>query len=405
MKRPRVDEETNSQSPTSAAANLNTKVLRKLQQAFEADPTIDLLSIFPTGYSTRISRMRKQDVGRAQSLSYSSLTYMLSEVSAVTPFDTRNYPTEEHDTRKSCRSKSTSSINSAEIIFPLSQSVETLLRTHTVDISTFHLSMSLSTAIESSEIIWQSKACQGHLVVKCNSEIVVKIVPNLDDHTEYTTMQYLARHASAIPAPKPLGLILSNNTSYIFMSYVPGLTVDAVWSKLDEKQKVSIRDQLDDALIRTRQLKMPGGVPLGSVGGEGYKDTRRHTRICREPMYTCADAENFQFFNPHFGSSQYIALLRGLLRSNAASIVFTHGDIRPENVIVRPDAHGNYSITGILDWEKSGWYPDWFECTKATSNLSSSDKDDWYLYLPTCASPSTFPVQWLVDRIWDVHVA
>lgn len=41
----------------------------------------------------------------------------------------------------------------------------------------------------SRHIIWQSETTHNHLVVKCNSSIVVKIVPGLEDHTEYTTMQ------------------------------------------------------------------------------------------------------------------------------------------------------------------------------------------------------------------------
>ena len=144
------------------------------------------------------------------------------------------------------------------------------------------------------------------------------------------------------------------------MSFVPGRTVDKIWSKLSKGQKVSISNQLNDALLKLRQLEVPDGVSLGGVCGEGCKDTRRHTRICQEPIRTCADFENFKFSNPHFGSSNYIALLRGLLPSHMATVVFSHGDLRAENVVVQPDQHGNYFLTGILDWEKSGFYPDYF---------------------------------------------
>lgn len=81
------------------------------------------------------------------------------------------------------------------------------------------------------------------------------------------------------------------------------------------------------------------------------------------------------------------------------------GDLRPENITVQYDNHNKYLISGILDWEKSGFYPDYFESTKATSNMSTSDTNDWYLYLPRCASPTRHPSPWLVDRIWDIHIA
>ena len=37
--------------------------------------------------------------------------------------------------------------------------------------------------------------------------------------------------------------------------------------------------------------------------------------------------------------------------------VFTHGDIAPRNIMVDE----THRITGILDWETAGWYPDYWE--------------------------------------------
>ena len=136
----------------------------------------------------------------------------------------------------------------------------------------------LRKAIQEGHIIWQSETTQNHAVVKCNSSIVVKIVPGLEDHTEYTTMQYLMNHAPDIAAPRPLGMMTSKATSYIFMSFVPGITLDKIWSSLSEGQKDLISDQLNDLLLKLRNLQKPDHLPLGGVGGEGCKDTRRHTR-------------------------------------------------------------------------------------------------------------------------------
>ena len=125
----------------------------------------------------------------------------------------------------------TSSIDIATVVFPLSKSVQTLLRVHAHDISNEQpqsLSVNLSNIIKISEIIWQSKACCGHAVVKCSANIVAKIVLSFEDYTEYISLQYLAQHAPDIPAPKPLGLMASNGTSYIFMFFVPGLIVNQI---------------------------------------------------------------------------------------------------------------------------------------------------------------------------------
>ena len=74
MKRVREDEDNGPSPPTkkpraqdntqaSEAAKFNQMVLRKLQRAFEANPEDDLLSKFPSGYSTRLAGRKEQDEG------------------------------------------------------------------------------------------------------------------------------------------------------------------------------------------------------------------------------------------------------------------------------------------------------------------------------------------------------
>ena len=74
MKRSREDDDNGTptpakkarahdKTPASEAAKFNHMILRKLQRAFETDPDIDLLSKFPTGYSTRLAGRKEQDEG------------------------------------------------------------------------------------------------------------------------------------------------------------------------------------------------------------------------------------------------------------------------------------------------------------------------------------------------------
>ena len=41
-------------------------------------------------------------------------------------------------------------------------------------------------------------------------------------------------------------------------------------------------------------------------------------------------------------------------------IMFAHGDLRPANTMVKD---GN--VTAIIDWEVSGWYPEYWDFAKA----------------------------------------
>jgi len=52
-------------------------------------------------------------------------------------------------------------------------------------------------------------------------------------------------------------------------------------------------------------------------------------------------------------------------------VKFTHGDIKHHNILVDEEGH----ITGLLDWESAGWYPEFWEYTTALRFLP---KDFWW---------------------------
>lgn len=62
------------------------------------------------------------------------------------------------------------------------------------------------------------------------------------------------------------------------------------------------------------------------------------------------------------------------------NIVFTHGDLRPRNIMAKD---GN--ITGIIDWELSGWYPEYWEFAKALYVWQW--QNDWFDYLVDALQP------------------
>ncbi|KAI0899541.1 hypothetical protein F4806DRAFT_505856 [Annulohypoxylon nitens] len=50
-------------------------------------------------------------------------------------------------------------------------------------------------------------------------------------------------------------------------------------------------------------------------------------------------------------------------------IVFTHADLNPRNILVdqtiQSDGSIGWSVTGIVDWEFAGFYPEYWDCTKS----------------------------------------
>lgn len=72
--------------------------------------------------------------------------------------------------------------------------------------------------------------------------------------------------------------------------------------------------------------------------------------------------------------------IRGMLDAHKHGIVFTHGDLRPDNIIVKDGR-----ITGIIDWEMSGWYPDYWEFAKAF--YVEHFANDWASHLLSILTP------------------
>ena len=55
----------------------------------------------------------------------------------------------------------------------------------------------------------------------------------------------------------------------------------------------------------------------------------------------------------------------------------------------------------VVDWERSGFYPECWERVKIITNLTPMNYFDWYRYVPGSTPPRRYPIQWLVDRLWD----
>ncbi|KMO99859.1 hypothetical protein CIHG_10143 [Coccidioides immitis H538.4] len=372
-KRKRHEESEGTSPKKSKAARFNIHTLSRLQKAVAADPEIDLTLYFPKDYSERLSEMR---------------TPLLSSATPISAATTSGSVLED-DIRVFLRPS-----EPIAVIFPLSDSVCRML-------AGTDMSEALIGLMQRSEILWKSPFPRKKMVFKCDGNIVVKAIKNAVDYTEYTTLLYLEVHKPTVPAPRPSGLLRVNNVSLIFMTYVPTTTLADIWTGLDIAQKRSIQHQLNEILADLRSLSCPDGMPLGGVRGEGCKDVRRHLRHSIEPILTIKDFKNFQFPSlrtPIF--TEFIdRLCQPCIRPGQLEIqcVFTHGDLRPDNITVEASDGGQFRITGLLDWEYSGFYPEYYELIRSTNGLGPSGDDDWYLFLPECISPERYGMWWLLD--------
>lgn len=165
------------------------------------------------------------------------------------------------------------------------------------------------------------------VVLKCNDDLAVKVVRGYNDHTEYTSMQYLAEHAPDIPAPKPHGFIKLGTTHVIFMTLIPSITLEKVWDNLTDRNKTSIQHELNEIFLKLRKLKKNSAQQRGGLDGEGVKNDFMFGHRSSEVMTTAAEFEDFQFSACPRASKSWVAFLRSFLPDPSEDCVFTHGDV------------------------------------------------------------------------------
>lgn len=367
----------------TAAVKLNQNIMEGLQAALKINPEVDLFSVFPQIYKEQRQR------------------HLHSGTTRIPPKGKfRGKPLGPSDFCAGLVSRT----RTATIVFPLSNAATMLLAeyaepTDTPTDPTQSLLLSLKRMISNSEKLWEGPT-RG-VVLKCNDELAAKIIRGNSDYTEYTSIQYLAQHAPDIPAPKPHGLVKFGSARIMFMTYFPSMTLEQAWPKLTYENKVLVQHQLNGIFSRLRMLKRESGHRLGGVSGEGVRDNHRESHRSDKVIITTAEFEDFQFSVSHHGSRSWVNFLRSLLPVAEEGSVFTHGDVRTANIMVKLDDCNNYVVTGIIDWEDSGFYPDYHESAKILFTFNMLTESDWCAYLPACIAPARNPERWLVSRLWD----
>ena len=279
-------------------------------------------------------------------------------------------------------------------IFALSAELEGLLGTYD------DFSKAIVDLLLEGDVLFQDPA--GASFFRLGDSLAVKVTGK-DAVTEHASLSYLEEHISTFPAPRPHGLVCLDSSYLLFMTYIPGLTLEEVWPQLQDSDKQALSDQLNAMFRELRSLPLPDSSRLGGVQGDGCKDGRRTVRATTKPIMGVEQFKDWVFAGSRHPSPLYAEFLRSLTPVSERC-VFTHSDVRPANIIVKVDTNGSWRVAAIVDWESSGFYPDYWESVKITNNLGPTAKSDWYKYLPTSISPSQCPTEWLVDRLWGAQM-
>ena len=218
-------------------------------------------------------------------------------------------------------------------------------------------------------------------IVKISNNVVVKCGPSIDI-CELQTLDYLSPFRPKIPTPESFGALSIGTWTYLFMSYIEGTPLDKVWPKLSSELKVSVQSQLEQILCHLRKVPIPSKY-LGSGSPPRCKDLRRLLRIAESKINNEVDFNSFLMRTDRKFNPVYFRLATANL-STSHQVVMTHSDLHPRNILVQLDSLRKVEVKGLVDWELSGAYPEYWEYVKALAGVNC-DLSDWYSHLPVAA--------------------
>lgn len=191
--------------------------------------------------------------------------------------------------------------------------------------------------------------------------------------TEVEAMQYVATHTT-IPVPRIYAVHTEKNGSiYIEMAYVQGDSLDSAWRRMSVDEKDTVFADIKQHVSCLRELQPPTQDIVSSA--------------LQNPAFDCRIGACF--YGP-LNHDEFHSLARGHLRmedvapflgpevakvhTSRYKTHFTHADMAPRNIIVQRGR-----VVAIVDWEFAGWYPEYWEFTKANFNYFPGEGWEDYL--------------------------
>lgn len=199
---------------------------------------------------------------------------------------------------------------------------------------------------------------------------------------EEVAMTLVKQHTS-VPVPIIILASYGPERGSIGMSLVPGVTLESMWDGLDECDKERVCLEIWTMIAQWQQISRPPDMAhLYQCLADGSPATTdpllQDLEDPPRPLYTdeAVRVRIYQRYFRYYGR-RYADELPSMLPQSKVS-VFTHGDVAPRNIMVDEGCR----ITGIIDWELAGWYPEYWEY----ANIMKPSKDkDWQSWMERTA--------------------
>ncbi|RSL94110.1 hypothetical protein CEP52_012817 [Fusarium oligoseptatum] len=192
---------------------------------------------------------------------------------------------------------------------------------------------------------------------------------------EAEAMSYVRSHTS-IPIPSILDMhfgVSDHEPGWILMERVSGRQLDEAWPMMTNSARAQTISELQSYLRQLHSLRPSGSGWIGSCsGGPAYDHRLDNVSTCG-PFASVAKFHDF-LVGPvkNCPRPEWVSKYRNMLPDDYC-IIFAHADLSWENILVDPTTG---SVTGIVDWEMAGFWPEWWEYRKA---LFGSRPRQWWI--------------------------
>lgn len=262
-------------------------------------------------------------------------------------------------------------------------------------------------------VLWETMASK---IVAVSDDVVVKY-GGCVNAWEGQALVYLERNVPKVPAPRLYAMYHDSKQIFLIMQRVPGAQLNSIWLSLVQSEKDYITAKLQVIFDAMRNTECPWPDFFGGLDGGGIHHYLFYSQHGDE-----------EFLGPFFGESAFIA---GLVSNYIALVernnlpdykvrfyekylarvfqghrpTLTHGDVQQKNIIVTekscPNDKGGRSFDiALVDWDYSGWFPDFWEFFCASDPLTFQWEEDWSWRVQEFIQvwPAEMAVMQLIDR-------
>ncbi|KAJ5609273.1 Aminoglycoside phosphotransferase [Penicillium herquei] len=194
---------------------------------------------------------------------------------------------------------------------------------------------------------------------------------NVDPPIYEAVTTTFVKENTSIPLPGIAKEWTDGTRHFILVERVPGETLEKVWSKIPEEKREELAKETAEYLSQLRQFHSPkmqsvDRQPLHNAFLFGGDPDSLHGPFSMQDELWDAMVANFKDVPDEVAALWKERMPSPLLWTLA------HADLTNCNIMVDPET---FKLTAIIDWERSGYYPVWWEYAGATIAFGSDDAE------------------------------